>query len=225
MQTNPKQKILIIAIDGPAGAGKSTVAKKLAQILNISYLDTGAMYRALTLKALREKINLEDEPQLVNLAKRTTIDLMQGGEKLKVILDGSDVSEEIRSLEVTNKTFYIARTPGVRQIMVGWQRAIASKKGVVAEGRDIGTVVFPNATYKFYLDANLQERSDRRYKELIAQGKTVDAKKLLQEVKERDEKDLNRPVGPLKRADDAIYVDTTDYSVDQTVKEILKYIS
>jgi cytidylate kinase len=217
-------KTLIVAIDGPAGAGKSSVAKKLAKILNISYLDTGAMYRALAFKALENKINLEDEDQLVKLAKQTTIDLNDTPQGLKVLLDGKDVSDDIRTLEVTNNTFYVARAPKVREIMVEWQRRIAGEKSVVAEGRDIGTVVFPKATYKFYMDADIKERANRRYRELMEKGKTVDAQKLLEEVKERDEKDFSRSTGPLCRAEDAIYLETTHQSVDEVVEDVLKYI-
>ena len=224
MPTNPSQKLLTIAIDGPAGAGKSTVAKQLAKILNISYLDTGAMYRALTFKAMSQGLNLEDEDSLEALAKKTNIDLVENAQGLRILLDGKDVSEEIRSSEVTNNTFYIARASKVRAIMVQWQRQIAGRKGVVAEGRDIGTVVFPQAKYKFYLDAKIDERTQRRYKELVAKGKTIDAKKLLDELTERDQKDLTRKVSPLKQADDAVYVDTTHMSVEGTVGVLLKYI-
>ena len=219
------EKNIVIAIDGPAGAGKSTVAKALAARLNFSYIDTGAMYRALTLKALRDKINLENEAQLVKLAKQTSIDLQGNPQSgLKVMLDGEDVSKEIRTIEVTNNTFYVARTPQVREVLVTWQRAIGQRKSIVMEGRDIGTVVFPKATYKFYLDANVEERSRRRIEELKAKGKLVDAQKLTQELQERDQKDFTRSVGPLKQAEDAVYMDTTFWSIDENVSQILKYI-
>jgi len=214
----------IITIDGPAGAGKSTVAKQLAEKLKLSYLDTGAMYRALTLKAMRQDIDLEDEDALVALAQETTIDLENHASKMKVLLDGEDVSDAIRTVEVTNKTFYVARAPRVRAIMVKWQRAIGRAKGVVAEGRDIGTVVFPQATNKFYLDANVDERSRRRIDELREKGHDVDADKLTAELKERDNKDLTRSVGPLKKSDDAVFIDSTHLSIDGTVEEILKHI-
>jgi cytidylate kinase len=214
----------IVTIDGPAGAGKSTVAKRLAARLNLSYLDTGAMYRALTLKAVRHNVNLEDEDALAALAGRTTIDLQDGPAGVKVLLDKEDVSEEIRTVEVTNKTFYAARAPRVREIMVRWQRAIGDRRGVVAEGRDVGTVVFPQATNKFYLDAHADERSRRRIEELRAKGKAVDADRIAAELKERDNKDITRRVGPLKKADDAVFIDSTGLSVDEVVAAMMKYI-
>jgi len=218
------QQTQIVTIDGPAGAGKSTVAKRLAAELNLSYLDTGAMYRALTLKAIRQDINLDDEDGLVRLACQTTIDLENHDSRVKVFLDDEDVSEAIRTIEVTNKTFYVACAPRVREIMVEWQRAIGGKKGVVVEGRDVGTVVFPQATNKFYLDADIAERSRRRIEELREKGNDVDADKLIAELKERDHKDKTRSVGPLKKADDAILIDSTHLSIEEVVEEMLKAI-
>ena len=214
----------VITIDGPAGAGKSTVAKELARRLGIFYLDTGAMYRALTLKAIRSGMNLEDAAGLVDLARGTRIRLENHSNGTKVLLDGEDVSEAIRSLEVTNKTFYIARTGGVREIMVGWQREIGARRSIVIEGRDVGTVVFPKASRKFYLDADFQERAHRRIKELREKGKQVDEASLKTELKERDHKDFTRAVGPLKAADDAVVIDTTRLTVNGTVEEILRHV-
>lgn len=215
----------IITIDGPAGAGKSTVARELARRLHFSYLDTGAMYRALTLKGLHKQVDLENEEDLVKLARGTTIDIQGDGDKpLRVFLDGQDVSEDIRTQEVTNKTFYVARAPKVREIMVQWQRQIAEKRDVVVEGRDTGTVVFPQASCKFYLDADFRERTRRRFQELEEKGQTVEKEKLQRELQERDNKDLSRNVGPLKKADDAVVIDTTAMSVEQVTEELLKLI-
>ncbi|MBU0467729.1 MAG: (d)CMP kinase [Candidatus Omnitrophica bacterium] len=215
-----KGQILVVTIDGPAGAGKSTIAKKLAKALEVSYLDTGAMYRALTLKAMRESVNMESEDDLIALAKRTVIDIENLDCGVKVFLDGEDVSQEIRTVEVTNNTFYIARAAGVRSIMVEWQREMGSRKSVVIEGRDVGTVVFPNATRKYYLDADVEERARRRYDELIAKGKEVDFSDVLNDVKVRDEKDFTRKVGPLKKAEDAVVIDSTKMTIDEVVEEM-----
>ncbi len=214
----------VITIDGPAGAGKSTVAKELARRLGVFYLDTGAMYRALTLKAIREGLNLEDARGLAELARGTKLRLENHNSGTKVLLDGEDVSEAIRSLEVTNKTFYIARAGGVREIMVGWQREIGAHQSIVIEGRDVGTVVFPKAANKFYLDADFEVRARRRIKELREKGKQVDEDSLKRELQERDHKDFTRAVGPLKVAADAVVIDTTPLTVNGTVDEILKHI-
>ena len=219
-------KTMIITIDGPAGAGKSTIARALAKRLKFSYLDTGAMYRALTLKALEQKIDLQDESALVKLAKQTQIDLQSDDhQSLKVLLDGRDVTTAIRSLKVTNNTFYIARAPGVRAVMVQWQRTIGAKRNIVIEGRDAGTVIFPKATKKFYLDADFEERCQRRIRELKDHGKEFDELVLKLDLKERDDKDLTRKVGPLKKAKDAVVIDSTNLSVQEVVEKMLKYIS
>jgi cytidylate kinase len=217
-------KVFVITIDGPAGAGKSSVAKSLAKRLSFAYLDTGAMYRALTFKALRQKIVLTDEAQLADLANETNIDLQDTPKGLKVLLDGLDVTEEIRSLEVTNNTFYAARASKVREVLVKWQQKIGEQRSVVVEGRDVGTVVFPRADKKFYLDADVRERTRRRVDELRAKGSHVDADELSQEIQQRDQYDKTRSTGPLRQAEDAVYIDSTNLSVADTVELIFKQL-
>jgi cytidylate kinase len=216
---------MIVTVDGPAGAGKSTVAKLLAKKLGVSFMDTGAMYRALTVKALRRKLDLEDGSALIKLAHETHIDLVdEPGKPIKVLLDGEDVSEAIRTQEVTNNTYFIARTPGVREVMVHWQRLMGERRSMVGDGRDLGTVVFPNAAHKFYLDADFKVRCKRRADELKAKGQAVDEAALAKDLAERDRQDLTRKVAPLKRADDALYVDSTNMSVDEAVEFMAKHI-
>ena len=215
---------LIIAIDGPAGSGKSTVSKIVAKRLDLLYIDTGAMYRALTLKAMRNGLDLENEKLLVSLAKSTKIDLEEK-DGLRVVLDGEDVSLAIRTPDVTANVKYIARVPGVRREMVILQRSIGRKHGgAILEGRDIGTVVFPDAKYKFYLDAEAGERAKRRCKELIEAGQKVSVDCVKNDIMARDDSDMKRSIGALKKADDAISVDTTDLSIDGVVNKILSYI-
>ncbi len=215
---------MIIAIDGPAGSGKSTVSKLVAKSLGALYIDTGAMYRALTLKAMRQGADLNDQNALTALAKSSDIDLKESGGALKVYLDGEDVAGFIRTPELTNKVKYIACVPGVREEMVRLQRAIGARRGAVLEGRDIGTVVFPDADYKFYLDADPDCRSQRRYKELAASGARGDFEQIKKDVIARDASDMNRTVGALKKADDAILIDTTKLSVQDVVSKILSCI-
>ncbi len=217
-------KPLIIAIDGPAGSGKSTVSKIVAKRLSLLYIDTGAMYRALTLKAMRQGIDLEDEDALVSLAKSTKIGLEEK-DKLHVFLDGKDVSMAIRTPDVTANVKYIARVPGVRYEMVALQRSIGQEHGgAILEGRDIGTVVFPNADYKFYLDASPEERARRRCKELIESGETANEISVKEDILTRDDSDMKRSIGALKKADDAIFVDTTGLSIYGVIEKILSYI-
>jgi len=217
-------KALIIAIDGPAGSGKSTVSKIVANRLALLYIDTGAMYRALTLKAMRQGIDLEDEDALVSLARSSKIGLVEKN-KLSVFLDGEDVSLEIRRPDVTANVKYVARVPGVRHEMVALQRSIGQRcGGAILEGRDIGTVVFPNADYKFYLDASPEERAKRRCKELIESGQKTSEISVKEDILARDESDMKRSVGALKKCDDAIFIDTTGLSIDGVTEKILSYI-
>ncbi|MFT7538008.1 MAG: cytidylate kinase [Lysobacterales bacterium] len=212
----------IIAIDGPAGAGKSSVSKALAAKLNYSYVDTGAMYRAITLKALRQKVPLDNEETIVDLAKNSTVKLAGDYDNLTVLLDGEDVSKDIRTGEVTNNTYAIARVAALREILVDWQRAMGDESDIVIEGRDAGTVIFPKATFKFYLDADVQERMNRRLRELEGKGEAVDPVKLLADMKMRDHRDSTREASPLKKADDAIVLDSTGMSVDDCVVALIE---
>jgi cytidylate kinase len=217
-------KHLIIAIDGPAGSGKSTVSKIVAKRLALLYIDTGAMYRAITLKAMRLGLNLEDEDALVSLARNTKISL-EDKDKLRVLLDGEDVSLAIRTPDVTANVKYIARVPGVRHEMVALQRSIGQRcGGAILEGRDIGTVVFPNADYKFYLDASPEERAKRRCKELIESGQKASEISVKEDILIRDNSDMKRSVGALKKCDDAIFIDTTGLSIDGVTEKILSHI-
>ena len=210
----------IIAIDGPAGAGKSTVAKALVRKLGFFYLDTGALYRTLTYKALQNGLNLEDEKMLAKMARETRIDLQDRANGLHVFMDGQEVTKEIRAPEVTRNTFYIARSPEVRQSILPLQRKFAERESLVAEGRDTTTVVFPDATLKVYLDANLETRAKRRGEDLIKAGVEQSVTKTAEEVAERDNHDRSRSVAPLRQAEDAFYLDTTNLSITEVVERL-----
>jgi len=217
---------MIIAIDGPAGAGKSTVAKILAKKLGFLYLDTGAMYRALTLKALESKINISDSAKLAELAQKTSIDLIPGKDNsLTVLLDGKDVSLAIREPRITKHVSDVAKIKEVRQVLLGLQRKLGSSRNSILDGRDIGTMVFPGAEKKFFIDAKIDERVNRRYKDLQdlnIQG--VSKEQVAGDLNNRDTIDSTREFAPLKKADDAIYIDTTNLSIDEVVQAMLNHI-
>jgi len=216
---------MIIAIDGPAGAGKSTVAKLTAHKLGFLYIDTGAMYRALTLKALEHKTDLKDNLALIELTKNTNIDLKNTADgSLIVFLDEKDVSKDIRQPIITKFVSDIAKIKGVREVMLGVQRRLGKKRDSVLDGRDIGTIVFPEADRKFYIDAQFNERVNRRYKELIGLGQLVTVKDIEADLRNRDTIDSTREFAPLKKAEDAIYIDTTDMSITEVVETLLGYI-
>lgn len=216
---------MIIAIDGPAGAGKSTISKLLAKKIGFLYIDTGAMYRALTLKALEQNIDPSDTIGLVNMAKETKIDLVSEQEgPIKVFLDSRDVSREIREPRITRFVSDIAKIRGVREVMLGLQRILGKQKDAVLDGRDIGTVVFPDADKKFYLDAQFDERVKRRYLELKEAGQNITIEDIQRDLRNRDHIDSNREFAPLKKADDAIYVDTTKMTIEEVVDRLLKEV-
>lgn len=216
---------MIIAIDGPAGSGKSTVAKIIARRLGYLYIDTGAMYRALTLKAIKQNIPVEDEARLIAMAKESTIELINKDDgSLQVLLDGEDVSLAIREPRVTKLVSEISKIKDIRKIMVELQRQLGNKRDCILDGRDIGTVVFPKANRKFYLDADFKERVKRRYKELKEAGQDITFEEVENDLRNRDTIDSTREVAPLKKADDAIYVDTTNMSIDEVVETLLKEI-
>jgi len=216
---------MIITIDGPAGSGKSTVARGLAAQLGIAYLDTGATYRAMTLKAMRSNVDLQDETSLAPLANKTDIQLVPRSDGVEVILDGQDVSQNIRSTEVSDNSHHIARSPAVREVLVALQRRLGHALGeFVAEGRDQGSVVFPDADVKFYLDASPQVRAMRRYRELMAAGQEVDYVQVLQGIIKRDGQDKTRSVAPLVRPEGAIMLDTSDMTIDEVIDELIRHV-
>ncbi len=222
-----KDLLIRIAIDGPAAAGKSTVAKKIAEHLSIVYVDTGAMYRALTLKAINQNIDLEDEAALYKLLGKTKITLTQNGEHMNqnVFLDNEDVTDSIRSEAVSNAVSLIAKHPLIRKEMVERQKRLAEDVSVVMDGRDIGTHVLPQAEVKIFLIASVEERAKRRYNENVRRGIPSNLQKLKEEIKERDERDSNRAVSPLIQAEDAIAIDTTSLSIDQVTERILNEVN
>ena len=215
---------MIIAIDGPSGAGKSTVAKLLAKNLGITYLDTGAMYRAVGLKALRTGVSCSDEKAVDEMLKNTEIDVVNDDGVQKVYLDGEEVSGFIREHRVSKAASDISAVPCVRIAMVELQRKIASKKDTILDGRDIGTYVLPNADFKFYLTASVQERAKRRYAELTAKGESCTLEGIAKDIEQRDYNDSHRALAPLKQADDAVLVDTTNLNIDEVLQTLTEKI-
>lgn len=214
---------MIVAIDGPAGAGKSTVAKILAKRLGFLYIDTGAMYRALTLKALDNNVDIYDEHKINALALETVIDLRSNPDgSLSIFLDGKDVSLEIRRPRITQYVSDVSKIKGVRQVLVKMQRELGKKGDCVLEGRDIGTVVFPNAEKKFFIDASAEVRVNRRFKELKGLNQNVAEVDVAKDLSNRDKIDSTREVSPLRKAEDAIYIDTTELSIEGVVEKMLE---
>ncbi len=215
----------IITIDGPAAAGKSTAARLLAQRLGYLYLDTGAMYRALTWKALRDKVDMKDKRALSQLAEETQITLScQADGKLKVYVDGEDVTTSIRSAEVDRFVSFVSSIKEIRERMVLQQRKMGMRGKVVAEGRDMGTVVFPEAEVKIFLEASLKERARRRWEERREKGVFLEREEVETELANRDRMDSQRKISPLKKAEGAIVIDNTHLSISQTVERILQVV-
>lgn len=222
-------KSIIVAIDGPAGAGKSTVAKVLARKLGFLHIDTGAMYRAVTLAALRKNAELSNDIVLEKIARESKIELLPGEPENKVFLNQEDVSKAIRTPEVTTASSYIANSVPVRKILVARQQQIGrqdstSYGGAVLEGRDIGTDVFPDAQYKFFLDASIQTRAQRRLKDLLRAGVQTTLEKVMEEVKARDERDINRLVGGLRKTPESIVMDHSHLNVEESAEELFQFI-
>ncbi|SDL89988.1 (d)CMP kinase [Halarsenatibacter silvermanii] len=215
-----------IAIDGPSGSGKSTTARRVAQRLNIYYIDTGAMYRAVALLSMRKNIDLEDKDEISRLSKETNIEFGQitGEDSQKVFLNNEEVTDLIRTNEVDEIVSEVASIPEVREIMLNKQRELARKSGVVMEGRDIGSRVLPGADLKIYLTASLNTRARRRFRELKEKGKQIDFAKVKDNIRLRDEQDKSRSHSPLVRPDDAIEIKTDDFGPNKVVEKIIELI-
>lgn len=212
---------MIVAIDGPAGSGKGTIASILSKKLNLVNIDTGATYRCVALKALKNNLNVEDKSQIIKLSGNIDIKFDLNN---NVYLDGEDVTKEIRSKEVTEIVSPISSIVEVRKNMVDLQRRLGNSNNVVMEGRDITTVVFPNADYKFYLDATLEERVKRRYKEYQEKNIDMSYEEIYENIKSRDYNDSHKEVGSLTRTDDQFYIDSTNLTIDEVVCEFIKII-
>ncbi|MGE6108651.1 (d)CMP kinase [Aeromonas sobria] len=213
----------VMTIDGPSGAGKGTLCQLLAAELGWHLLDSGAIYRVLALAALHHDVELDSEAALVPLAANLDVQFQVDGEQVRVVLEGEDVSRTIRSQEVSDAASKVAVFPRVREALLRRQRAFRQVPGLIADGRDMGTVVFPEAEIKIFLDASAEERAQRRYKQLQDKGFDVNFERLLTEIQERDDRDRNRAVAPLKPAEDALVVDSTALTIDEVLATVLSY--
>lgn len=216
-------KKLVVAIDGPAGAGKSTIAKLAAEKLGYAYIDTGAMYRSVAWKFLQTG-EAFDEAFICKLSQEMVIEFKPEASVNRVFVDGTEVTTAIRSAEVTANVSRVAAIGAVREAMVDQQRRMGEAGGVLMDGRDIGTVVFPNADVKIFLTATVEERAMRRYKELVAKGEQVDLTQLQADIASRDKQDMEREISPLRQAEDAIYLDTSDMNIDEVTSYILNLV-
>lgn len=215
----------VVAIDGPAGTGKGTITKLISEELGLINIDTGAMYRCVTLEMINKEINIDNIDGIKNVLKTIKIDMENIDGNLRFFLNGNDVTAEIRTQKVNNLVSQVSHVPIVRKEMVNLQRKMAVGKNVVMEGRDIGTNVFPNADVKIYLDASTEERAKRRYKQEKEKGLNITYEEVLKNVVFRDENDKNSDVAPLKKAEDAVLVDSTYLSIEEVKKEVLKIIN
>jgi cytidylate kinase len=212
---------LVIAIDGPAGSGKSTVSKTVAERLGYCYVDTGAMYRAIAWKALYLHVSLQDAEAVTELARQAKLELTCDPRQFQISVDGTDVTTAIRTPEISDASSKVSALAAVRRELVAQQQQLGEHGGVVMEGRDIGTVVFPKADLKIFLDASPEARGDRRHAQDIVEGKVVDRDQTLEEVRKRDHRDASRATSPMVAAPDAVHLDTTHLSVDEVVEKIL----
>ena len=215
---------MIVAIDGPAASGKSTTAKMVAKKLKMTYVDTGAMYRAVTLALLRSNTDLDDYDSVCKVVDELVLDIYDQGANTVVRLDGEDVSQAIRSMPVTKNVSTVSAVKYVREAMVKIQRNIGKKTNCVVEGRDIGTVVFPDAEFKIFMVADVKMRAERRLKEFQEMGENRSLQEVMADLKRRDEKDSTRAHSPLKKADEAIEIDTSMLSIDQQVEKIINFV-
>ena len=212
---------MIVAVDGPAGSGKGTITKKIAEDMGFLNLDTGATYRCVALETYRNNLDIvKDEQKIIEIANKIDIEIDSSGEKDIILLNGEDVTGKIRTKEVTSIVSQVSSIIPVREKMVDVQRKLAKGKNVIVEGRDIGTVVFPNADLKIYLDASVEVRANRRFKEEKEKGTNITYEEVLESIKQRDYNDIHKKFGALKKAEDAILIDTSNLSIDEVVEKV-----
>lgn len=214
----------VVAIDGPAGSGKGTVTKLVAEKLNFITIDTGAMYRSVTLEAIRNEIDIDDNEGINKMMDNISIELKKVDNMQKVYLNGEDVTKEIRTPEIDQNVSKYSAIPYIREKITPIQRKMGENGNIIMEGRDIGTVVFPDADVKIFLDASDEEIANRRYKQNIERGINVTYKQVLEDIKKRNEYDSNRKIAPLKKAEDAIYIDSTNLTIDEVVEKVIEIV-